>query len=1606
MELNDAKGERLEKSDDLSFETPISDEEPVIELESFDEDCELSPTPSDETRDISRESEREISSFSDDTDAAWRVNVLGKTYGPASLEVVKAWIVQRRIPRTALVFREGWKYWREAREVFGKELSDALGDAKRTDVDERLKSAANDVSEVSETSLNAGSLAAFHSDLLESSSFLASSDAPSERSFGFKRRGFKNRPPVFKSLRASGLAVFKKYPKTGKFVVVCFALMLAGIVVILFQSLNAPKNEPRVFVPTRVENGDVNAFVDTGSGDKPSESENAAPRETVATVPKSPFYELSPDGKTFLKYTGNGVGFVVPEGIETVGFRAFDKVGSLKTIAIPKSVKTIEEGAFLWMRGVTSYNVAEENVSYRSVGGFLFTKDGKTLCQAPLGMGLKTYEVPEGCEKIEKFAFNECSELARITLPEGFKSIGEFSFGNCVSLTSIAIPESVETVERLAFAGCSSLRSIDVAENNANYVSVDGVLFSKDMKTLHLYPRAKTGKSYSIPDGVETVAAESFYQCPSLEEVVVPASVSVIEPDAFWNCGNLKKIVVYGDAETVDDDAFRGCGGATILAPLDSAVERCAKINYRNYEVLDDVDGRKVVDSGRPTERVLSSDGKKLLKYAGNVSSFAVPDGIEEIGYKAFADDDSLTSITVPSSVKKIDKVAFWRLASLASVEVAEDNPYYKSVDGVLFSKDGKTLCFNPIGARRKKFDAPEGVEEIGKMAFAYCGSLRSVSIPEGVERIGEFSFGGCALTSVDIPKSVEEIGRNAFANCSSIKSINVAEGNLKYVSVDGVLFTRDQKTLIRYPASKAAARYVIPDGVERIEENAFASCKRLESVVVPKGVGSVGRDAFAGCSNLKKIVAPEGVVDVAYDAFLGDLALTIHAPKDSAAYRIAKRAFIRFEPLESGVASEKDNAKTAEADGQTAGYRLSPDGKIFLGYNGKAETFVIPNGVEIIGEGAFANSLLTSVSVPESVVEIRSEAFCRCSWLTSVNIPDAVATVGADAFFGCASLKSVNIPEGVGEIGSWAFAHCHSLKSIDIPKSVVSIGCEAFGYCSSLKSINVAESNPNYVSIDGVLFSKDQKTLFSYPCDRKGTSYDVPESVGEIGEYAFAGAPLSSIAIPGGVEKIGKTPFISCGLLESISVAEDNSHFCSVDGILFSKDKKTLVAYPNGKEGERCVVPEGVATIGDGSFGTSRSLKSIIIPKGVESIGDGAFFNCSSLSLIEIPESVKEIGDETFSNCEFLTIIAPEGSYAEQYAKGNKINFTPTYRLSPDGKTFLRYDGRAETFAIPEGVETIGARAFADSLLKSVGIPEGVKKIEKEAFFHCPSLTFVNIPESVVEIGESAFSRCDSLSSVNIPKRAASIDVAAFAYCSSLESINVAEDNPNYVSVDGVLFSKDQKTLVSYPGDREKHYEIPKSVDVIGDWAFYGCSSLTSVSIPESVEKIGTRAFSRCDFLSSINIPKSVVSIGTNAFAYCSSLGSINVAEDNSNYASVDGVLFSKDQKTLFAYPGNKEGNSCVVPEGVATVGDCAFWACRSLTSITIPESVESIGDRTFYNCSVLTLINLPASVKEIGDEAFGGCASLMIRAPKGSYAERYAQENKIYFAPAEASE
>ena len=252
-------------------------------------------------------------------------------------------------------------------------------------------------------------------------------------------------------------------------------------------------------------------------------------------------------------------------------------------------------------------------------------------------------------------------------------------------------------------------------------------------------------------------------------------------------------------------------------------------------------------------------------------------------------------------------------------------------------------------------------------------------------------------------------------------------------------------------------------------------------------------------------------------------------------------------------------------------------------------------------------------------------------------------------------------------------------------------------------------------------------------------------------------------------------------------------------------------------------------------------------------------------------------------------------------------------------------------------------------------------------AFSYCTSLTSITLPSTLTAIYSHAFENCKSLTEIFIPKRVNHIDSNSFINCMSLTAINVDMGNDNYVSINGVLFSKDMTILIEFPGGKSGDYIIPAGVKSIEEEAFSYCKNLTSISLPDGITSIGMSAFSDCTNLTSISLPEGLTSIEAGVFSHCTNLTSVSLPE------SITEINF-------FAFRECTNLSSINIPENITLIGGLAFDGCYSITEISLPKGITAIEFRTFSNCTGLNKVSLPENIMAIDEQAFVNCFSLSI--------------------------
>ena len=542
-----------------------------------------------------------------------------------------------------------------------------------------------------------------------------------------------------------------------------------------------------------------------------------------------------------------------------------------------------------------------------------------------------------------------------------------------------------------------------------------------------------------------------------------------------WSSSDANIVTVEKTGDFAAKITTRNAGTATITAQAGSKTATCEVIVHKcAYK-----DGKCTVCGKNPYMSSGTIDENGVLKkyYSmGDEKPVVIPDGVTGIGDGAFSGCTSLTGVTIPDSVTSIGNSAFRACYKLTGVTI------------------------------------PNRVTSIGEMAFFECWSIKSMTIPNSVTSIGSRAFEKCtSLNSVEIPASVKSIGSDAFKDCTNLTKIqfkgtkaqwNAIEGSDKIditciVCSDGHIgievekipeyLTISGRTVTGVDKNKIPATLVIPDGVTKIGQYAFSSCRGLTGVTIPKSVTSIGDNAFSMCSGLTSMTIPNSVTSIGSNAFGSCTGLTKVTIPDSVT-SIGAYAFSGCKGLTSMTIPNSVTSIGSNAFGSCTGLTsvTIPNSVTSIGdgtfaYCSKLWSVTIPGSVTSIGGKVFSNcTSLTSVTIPNSVTSIGESAFSLCSGLTSVTIPDNVTSIGGSAFYGCSGLTSMTIPEGVTSIGQYAFYSCTGLTNLWIPSSVTSIGQAAFKLCKNLTTVRYIGTKAEWDNIkkNGAIFDSNSNLL------------------------------------------------------------------------------------------------------------------------------------------------------------------------------------------------------------------------------------------------------------------------------------------------------------------------------------------------------------------------------------------------------------------------------------------------------------------------------------------------------------------------------------------------
>ena len=1272
------------------------------------------------------------------------------------------------------------------------------------------------------------------------------------------------------------------------------------------------------------------------------------------------------------------VGIIIPEGVTSIGEGAFYVCGDLKDVSIPNTVTSIGKNAFAICGNLDSIIIPDSVTTIGEEAFYFCSLKNIKLSNNVTSIATNTFYgcdrltdiiIPDSVTAIGESAFSWCNNLTNVTIGNKVATIGNSAFGNCSKIKNITFPETLTRIGESAFADCTSIATIYCKASNPPKLGTSALPAKKTSRKFYVKLNSANSyisswSNYLYDDSVIGTIFED-------EHLISGSNVKTINGQSILGTGNLFGLNLSSRVIDLEDLAYDE--EYSLVLTANEYIKVNGKLPKDFYISL----SSSTIDDAMVHEFI--------VEFRTNVKGTSVylPSEIKwEDGIEPYFENDCDYQIRIVNNLGKCTKFDYNRSSNTTLYYRTTDN---EPLADSFFTNNFSNIDGNTVGVLSHTYDYGQGVvvfdSEIAKIkydAFYNCSRLSNMVLPYGVTEIASYAFGNCNnLESIEIPYSVTTIGSGAFKNCQKLTNIELPYGISEISShtfegcnnLTNITIPYSVTSIGLYAFSESGLTNIdIPYGVQYIYSNAFAHCENLKSITISDSVFSINEFSFVGCTSLEDISIGNGVTNLSANIFSDFVNLkTVYL--GSGITSIEPGLFANCEKLES----------------------------ITFGY-----------GITNIGFRAFENcKSLKSITCSYGLETIQEKAFAGCSSLTSVVLPDSLISIDLNAFYNCFNLSYINLGNGIQNIGTQAFFGCSSLETIYIPESLKNIGRKAFAYCSRLKSFT-----GHHTSNDGFAIimhydvtNRDVLEVFAPGCDV--VDYTITDFFHEIGAYAFyAHEKLQKIYIPYGIDTIGEGAFENCYNLKTVNL----SSYANVN---------TIGQYAfSGCYSLKTFNLEGISTlqnIGSAAFFGCSGLTEVRFPYSLMSIQDEAFAHCSGLKSVYFTGSLFNYGGyDIFKGCNALMDI-----YLSSFGTWFYMHFTSGENNPLSHDCRLKYSSgsnirtQINPYDKPEDVYEINDYLFykykhlQDILLSREFQTDenannsfmNLTSIGQCAFYGCVNTRNVILGEHITNIGTNAFFDCGGSVTVNkyildngfenalSGNKFTIVHIVPYEVGYETEigdgsgeiSIRPIAIPSYFLSGNNIIEMVRIGTHINYTGSHtfencrnlQEILKISDTVTGIGEWAFYGCQSLTNVTIPDSVVMIGDSAFRSCTSLTSINIPDSATMLGNYVFSGCT-----NLQMFDSNFASEDNRCLIVYNTLLAFAPAGLTGEY-TIPNNVSTIGSGTFESCL-LSSIIIPDSVTTIEDYAFLSCENIITMTIPDSVTTIGDYAFSRCVGL----------------------------
>ena len=1355
---------------------------------------------------------------------------------------------------------------------------------------------------------------------------------------------------------------------------------------------------------------------------------------------------------------------VVEEGITAIGDYAFSNCRNLAEAELNSSVLTsIGDHAFQNDTAMQTLS-GSETAAVTAIGDYAFDN-----CTALVGIDLFS-----GLERIGAYAFQNCDSLTAVTLPDSVTAMGEGAFYSCDDLTTVTLSAGMTEIPDYAFYRCYYLTTVTIPDS----VTVIGSRAFDSCNRL---------KNLELPAGLETIGNRAFWGCDSLQTVTIGREIQTIGSSAFGYCDGLQTVTIGSGIQTIGRSAFTSCSALQtvtidtyrMLVDASDAFDSSTTVLWKQ---ADENTALKTWDIGTPTassaQATLYGDGRLVVSgkgaitsggwITGNVNAVIVEDGITSIGSSAFSSMSNLKTVTIRDTVTTIDSEAFSYCSNLKSVTIGKgirtidynafsscsaletvtidnyemlvslgNNAFpstaavtYRSTAGeavplqsweigtqdetdatatlytdgrLVISGQGsiKTGGWNKAAIKAieiqdgitsipesafyeytalESVQIGDGIRSIPYQAFSFCTALREITLPDSVTSIGGYAFYGCsALETVSFPKNLTSIGYNAFENCSSLREVD------------------------------------LPDSVSTIGEYAFSNCRSLETLHLPESLSTIQSSAFANCASLREVVIPDGVTTIEYRAFLNAASLE-KLTIGQGVRTIGNSAFANCYGLKElywNVPAYETFSSTSNVF--AAAGRDSGGFDLHLG----AGVRKIPAYMFYTSSSAAAGNEVNLLHVnngSDCLQSVGSFAFYRCLNLSSIELGQTLAWIGDGSFNTCPSLTATTLPESLTSIGRKAFFRS-GLTCLETWDSLTSIGEQAFDECGSgFTLVGFTDSYAaTYAGENGIPFTPyAEENTATLTVHGNSNFMDYVRSL-----KTLVGKVVSLLSYSNSTQDEVNRYTSSANLVgwntqpdgRGTDYAKDAQVRLDADTDLYAQwEERSIDPWTQEMAETGLLQYLDLYQVKPDTPMTRLDIAKLAVAlAGWDISGYSAeaasWPDCGDLTPME-KRIILAVGDhgalmgyDDGTWCPSAPITAAASAKVLYEVLGKPVvTIQKRFADVAEGSTFYVYIETLHNLDVIPDVEYFypGNVATMRQVVEWMINAQNLDAL-LVASGHCGA----NVTWTLNNLGTLKISGQGAMDDYD--------DTETIPWKDYRTQINqvVVENGVTRIG-EYAFWDCYQMTSVS----------IGDTVKTIGAWAFESCYTLTGVVLPDSVNTVEHYAFGSCKNLQSVAIGSGIRTIESQAFDYCKNLKTVTIgapeivvdtwtrcfpenaavtyapADDNvvcetwniGSYDETDvtatlyasGRLVIEGRGGFDQSPWSKKITSVEIKDGITGIGSQVFENCRSLRSVTMADSVTSVEWRAFRVCTAMEAIHLSENLKYIRGYAFEGCSAL----------------------------